>query len=806
MADFKRFPHLQGATQFPGTENVNVYKYKNEFDYDRWTDSRARYRVVNVPWCGDYDNVVDFETIEARDAYLDSLDGAYLDSTMVQVKNDSAIKLPLPIANAQCFNYLIADLPVPTSEGEPIENATLPAIRRYLYFLDDASQASASVTYFTMRLDVWQTYIYGMRFDYAMLERGHAPMAAMDAGEFLANPIENTAYLMADDVSFGDEPKVAATQKAIELDSGDMYICFATWAYAGGNWGSVDDYTNGTPSYVSFQTQGAPAPAILALDAESDLFIRFMRDVDDKAPSFKACIQGIFFLQKSLAVERFDVSFLGYNLHVLGATEIKRDVFNLNASLFDYPEPYNHIAKLYTYPYAALKLSDADGHSYTVRIEDTTGTIQLAASASLVMPDLSIDGRILGIGGDPFAVTMTNNGNRSFTFGGAAQDYIFEWGIPTFTIAQSSAAEADWTGNYERRQARLAADNALASSLASNRTAQTNANNGASNTTQNNAVSVAANTNLTANANSTALDGMGASNHFLSAQLGEDNKMTTASYEAQQDALSVASNNNSASAAASAIGTLGTAAAAAATATGIGAPIGIGIGAITGLTTAAIGWSCANNSNAVSQSNSENVYNATIIGNTNKTANSIEYNGDSALIQNDSRTEQNTIQNNSMTSIANNNASLIRTNAANTKTTADANANRAHDTSYAAVQAAYNHASTRPPIVYGSRSGAHPVTRPRALIAQIVKQPKGAIACAGDAFLRYGYMLHQQWQIEKLQVMKHFTYWKLEEVWCSGAADVLEGAQSAIKDIMTAGVTVWSDPNEIGKVSIHDNY
>lgn len=806
MADFKRFPHLQGATQFPGTENVNVYKYKNEFDYDRWTDSRARYRVVNVPWCGDYDNVVDFETVEARDAYLDSLDGAYLDSTMVQVKNDSAIKLPLPIANAQCFNYLIADLPVPTSESEPIENATLPAIRRYLYFLDDASQASASVTYFSMRLDVWQTYIYGMRFDYAMLERGHAPMAAMGAGGFLSNPLENNSYLMADDVSFGGDPTITATQKALELDSGDMYICFATWAYAGGDWGSVDDYTNGTPSYVSFQTQGAPAPAILALDADSDLFIRFMRDVDDKAPSFKACIQGIFFLQKSLAMERFDVSFLGYDLHVLGATEVRCDVFKLDTSLFDYPEPYNRIAKLYTYPYAALKLSDADGHSYTVRIEDTTGTIQLAASASLVMPDLSIDGRILGIGGDPLAVTMTNNANRSFTFGGAAQDYIFEWRIPTFTIAQSSAAEADWTGNYERRQARLAADNALASSLASNRTAQTNANNSASNVTQNNALSAAANTALVSNANSAATQGNGVSNSFLQAQQAEDNEMTTASYEAQQDALAVASNNNTAGAAAQAIGTIGTAAGAAAAATGVGIPAAIGIGAATSLLTTAVGWACANNSNAVSQSNSENVYSATIIGNTNKMSNSIRCNTDTVGIQNDSRSDSNTIQNNMLTSVASNNASLIRTNAANIKSTSDANANRAHDTSYAAVQASFDQASTRPPIVYGSRSGAHPVTRPRALIAQVVKQPKGAIACAGDAFLRYGYMLHQQWQIDKLQVMKHFTYWKLEEVWCSGTADALEGAQQAIKDIMTAGVTVWSDPDEIGKVSIHDNY
>ena len=53
--------------------------------------------------------------------------------------------------------------------------------------------------------------------------------------------------------------------------------------------------------------------------------------------------------------------------------------------------------------------------------------------------------------------------------------------------------------------------------------------------------------------------------------------------------------------------------------------------------------------------------------------------------------------------------------------------------------------------------------------------------------------------------MPHFTYWKCSEVWCSGAGTALEGAQQAIKDIMTAGVTVWSDPEEIGQVSIYDN-
>ncbi len=40
----------------------------------------------------------------------------------------------------------------------------------------------------------------------------------------------------------------------------------------------------------------------------------------------------------------------------------------------------------------------------------------------------------------------------------------------------------------------------------------------------------------------------------------------------------------------------------------------------------------------------------------------------------------------------------------------------------------------------------------------------------------------------------------------SQASEVLEGAQNAIKDILLRGVTVWDDPDKIGRVSIYDNF
>ena len=52
---------------FPNLDNVNVYKYDNLLDYSLFKPT-ARLKMCNVPWCGDYDNVVKFDDDAARDA------------------------------------------------------------------------------------------------------------------------------------------------------------------------------------------------------------------------------------------------------------------------------------------------------------------------------------------------------------------------------------------------------------------------------------------------------------------------------------------------------------------------------------------------------------------------------------------------------------------------------------------------------------------------------------------------------------------------------------------------------------------
>ena len=148
----------------------------------------------------------------------------------------------------------------------------------------------------------------------------------------------------------------------------------------------------------------------------------------------------------------------------------------------------------------------------------------------------------------------------------------------------------------------------------------------------------------------------------------------------------------------------------------------------------------------------------------------------------------------------------MSTNAANTKATGDANANRAYATAIDAISAGLNQAGVAAPAQFGAgANGQSSATAPRALFAQVVTQRECDIMNAASAFARYGYALMREFSMKRMQVMRHFTYWKCAEVWCSGNGNALEGAQGAIKDILIRGVTVWSRPEEIGRVSIYDN-
>ena len=783
-------------SDFPNLDNVDVYRYDNMLDYSRFKPT-ARLKMCNVPWCGDYDNVVKFDDDAARDAWFDALEGEVVNlDTMFNVKPDGASKVPVPVTSAQGYNYLVVDLPRMTSDARPLAYAAGDRKRRYCYFIQDAQQLSPNSTRLILTLDVWTTYINEMRFDYVLLERGHAPVAASSVADYLANPRDNSAYLLSDDVNTGGEPFVERARAVKNYSAETQRACIATYADLQGDLGTAA--APRVPAISEPATSGVLAPRVYSV-AVGDLQL-FLRALESNAPWMKSTVLGVFFAPSDLLTQAAPFSLWGISVTILNAVQKIEPFMKPGVADFGYPAQAAGFAKLYTYPYAAIRIGDERGQTSTVRIEDLgSDGIKLASAVNLVMPYISIDARLLGIAGATDSLTFQTIEGRTYNYGGAWGEYLKSWNLPVMQVSQGAASRAAYTTVYNRAHARLAAGNALASSLASNSTANANANNSAKNVTDNNAVNTAANTAVTKNANDWALTGASASNQKLSADCNADNAASTAMTGLQNDVVAITTANNNAAAIASTAGAVVTGGLTGGSADGKSAAIG-------GIADLAVAIPSANAAAAISQSSSTAAVSVAQTNALQKTLNAANYTAAVWGVQNNASTSATTLRNEASTKVAANNAAVTHTNAANTKATGDANANRAYATSIDAISAGLNQAGVAAPAQFGANANGHSgATAPRALFAQIVTQRECDIMNAASAFARYGYSLMREFSMERMQVMRHFTYWKCAEVWCSGNGNALEGAQGAIKDILIRGVTVWSKPEEIGRVSIYDN-
>lgn len=781
---------------FPNLDNVNVYKYDNTLDYSRFKPT-ARLKMCNVPWCGDYDNVVKFDDDAARDAWFDALEGETVNlDTMFNVKPDGASKVPVPVTSAQGYNYLVVDLPRMTSDAQPLAYAAGDRKRRYCYFIQDAQQLSPNSTRLILTPDVWTTYINEMQFDYVLLERGHAPVAASSVADYLANPRDNSAYLLSDDVNTGGEPFVERARAYKNYSAETQRACIATYADLQGDFGTAS--APKVPAISEPDVSGVLAPRVYSV-AVGDLQ-PFLRALESNAPWMKSTVLGVFFAPSDLLTQSAPFGLWGVSVTVLDAVQKIENFMQPGVSDFGYPAQAAGFAKLYTYPYAAIRIGDERGQTSTVRIEDLGADgIQLASAVNLVMPYISIDARLLGIAGATDSLTFQTIEGRTYSYGGAWGEYLKSWNLPVMQVSQSASSRAAYTTVYNRAHAKLAADNALASSLASNATAYTNVDNSAKNVTDNNAVNTEANTAVTANANDWALTGAAASNQKLKSDCDADNETSTEMTGVKNEVISITTANNNATAIASTLGSVVTGGITGGSADAKSAAIG-------GVADLAVSIPTANAAAAISQTSNSL---AATLAQTNaikKTNNAANFTAKTWEIQNNASNIATTLRNEASTKVANNNAGVMRTNAGNTKATGDANANRAYATAIDAISAGLNQAGVAAPAQFGANAnGQSSATAPRALFAQVVTQRECDIMNAASVFARYGYALMREFSMERMQVMRHFTYWKCSEVWCSGNGNALESAQGAIKDILIRGVTVWSKPEEIGRVSIYDN-
>lgn len=770
----KTFPHM-GNEGFPSTRNINVYAYENTFDYTRWQPN-VKLKLCNVPWCSTYENVPGFESDEERDAWFANVEGRTVElASETHLLPDGSVKLPLPFNVLSMYNYISVEFPPPTSADDPIAYQKQPSRLRWFFFITDIRSIAGSTTEAVLQRDEWTTFYNDCQINYLMLERGHYPVSKTNAAQYLADPISNNRFVLAPDVNYGTARNVSNSETIVWND-GQIWACIATNANARGSWGAWTD--GDVPSGASAKTpasampivQGVPSASVFAVPASE--LAAFLSNVESSAPQFKQTVRGLFFAPEKLLTLGTSFAFCGVTCRAVGASQKRFELIDLDKSMFGFESKYADLAKLYTSPYSHLEITNENGIIATVRVEDTTGAIDARAALNLAWPAVSLDCVLTGINGAGANVTFRTLEERSFGFGGDWYKTASSWNVPIFAVTLDGGTAFDVASEYQRAQ--------QGSSVS---TAYSNAIRSSAVTTNNTALQIAANVAMTETSNAAAAKDALYSNELnqalqaWNAGYSRDCQAAEADAETQQSAVSIS---------AGAIGSATSAMVSASKGDVLGAVSSVISGISSGVTTAA--------NTSISINLAESKVNAGIRNSQAQVTSTNNNNTQRTGIQNDCNTDNMTTQN-----------STSSAQAANSVNAANANAAANRDVGFGGISNARKQGALNAPAVYGSENPSTATVRPMMLSANVVTQPKGCIAAAGDMFLRYGYALNQQADASQLNLMKHFTFWKAIDVWCVGSDGVPEMAQEVVKSVFMNGVTVWKHPEEIGKVSIYDN-
>lgn len=807
MPNFDKLPNAKSG--FPHIGNIDTYKYDDAFDYSRFDAVQMELQLCTVPWdmgeahignrtISGIGNVVYFGSKRQRDAWFDAIPDAecYRFSTKFkELHREGVIDVPVPYDMCAKHNYLVVRYAKFANEDSPVQYEGNDGLREWFWFVREVEFVAPNTTRLHLMDDAFQTWIYDVTVTGMVLERGHAPMFETRADEYLSNPVEKCRYLLTEDVNYGSASVVKHID-ALGLNAGDMYVCFAVTSLPTGTWGAKADDSWVTPAPSSAETNGVPGIVVFAV-AASDLD-SFLGHVDSDYPQFKQTVQGVFFASSDLLTLGTAFTFASTACYPVSASRKTFSGFvELDKSLFGYPAEYAGLAKLYTYPYARIDVTDENGEVTEIRIEDTAGRLDVSAALSLAFPYVAIDAQLIGVGGNAGAtVTFKNLDSRTFSVSGSWYETIMSWSVPVFAIVQQASTQYDYSTHFDRAQRVVdytsqqdnenasavttqANEDAIADTQVANAAIATNANTAStnrSNTSMNTDASNTVTLNTAMNTATNLIVGMTAS--------------STIAANEQQGAISTASGVASA-----AVGAVSSA-----VSLDLGGVVSSVAGGIIGGVTTQAQTAVANGLTAAQATYTQAGNNASTTGaNTdtnNKAANHTATQSDLTDIQNDATTGTTA-----------NTAATEKANAARNYATSTANAARTAAAAQSGIDNDIAQAALGTPLQYGSPANAETATtKPIAMFAHIVTQSKSAIASAGDEFLRYGYMLDRQWEFDgNWNIGKYFTYWKLKDFWVRNL-DVPDMYMDRLRFFLFGGVTVWRNPDDIGKVTVYDNF
>lgn len=489
-----RFPHLQGANEFPGN-NGNVFnQYPNDFSYERWGIG-TKITVCRVPWDLDR-NVVDWQSQDAIIEYFHNLDSSSsfkLESEMNR-EPDGSIRLPIPISNLKKYNYVFVEYTTPTSPEQPLDYAQGERQPFIGFFMRDFRYVAPSTTEAQLNTDWWTTSITSLQVQNLMLERGHAPMAAVSVDDYLADPIHNNRYLLTADVSFSEPSITTAAQFESWMATTEPLMVLAVtsslqqvqamlaaknisgkntppsfsndparwgreYRVGGYSWAGVSSYKDTEVKSTPWSTSTGLPTGVTMIAVKVKQAKAFLEYVQSNSPEVFSVIKTCFLIPGSLVASKEAGSYGGVTLFELKPLEQLPPVpVNLEKEDFGYPAEYQKIAKLYTWPYAGLTFSDNEGHTVDVRIEYTS-SIAIHRRVSLAYPYLRAQAFLSGVNGSGSTSYEWVDASGIRKTGSMPQaewtETLLEYDVPTYALTQTSYSQYLLQHSTDAEQERL---------------------------------------------------------------------------------------------------------------------------------------------------------------------------------------------------------------------------------------------------------------------------------------------------------------------------------------------------------------
>lgn len=439
--------------------------HENEFNYEKWDNGYCVVKLCNVPWDENYSNVVEFPTVRDRDIYLNGLNSYTLElQSGFRKQADEYIKIPVPIANAYQYNYVIIDYPIPPNSAHPLDYAQNEIYyRRELYFISRIDEVSPNTVRVYLQMDVWQMWRYSVDIKQLVMERGHVAIkSSADKDDYISNPISHTDWLL-DSEPFTDLESVKnnAVYKPLSSEN-DFYMAVFSLPFAIDSQ-NIDDFKDKGYSesvaptyegnYIINKMMGVPTAEIYNVEANessetafygaktkywygvfSDTSITFFNTLKEKYKYILNNIEKIYLIQASFfetdLISNEDISF--FSLTLQGSD----DYITTSQILNDYASKVKYTKEL-IYPYAKIEITDCNGFSYELKTQDCSAEIDILNTV-ILSESVSIRSRISKTNGyavDIFDARGYDNSTYSIdVLVDESNSLYVDFAIPTFAV------------------------------------------------------------------------------------------------------------------------------------------------------------------------------------------------------------------------------------------------------------------------------------------------------------------------------------------------------------------------------------